>query len=1732
VGKLISATVGAIGGMVSMISDLFGLDPPSVTTSKPYNDNLLTNAKAPTSYIGVVYGHRRKAGIRIGTFIRGESNQYLYAVYALSHGPIQSISNPIMDGVPLSDYDVANTADWSYGLGGNTQDATTDRLIIEIGAPDWDMVDGKLGGVAFAVVKLTIDPTKSTSLGNMTFDIQGRRVLNPTTGLVAWSNNPSWCLLDYLSSPIYGKGMPYPQSFNLPMYIDAANYFDEIVGGVIAPIAGGVWVNQLAKVLGYLGVLPQLFNKLVAGNEYTVTDAVSGTVYFSGLLISKSVLPVLPSRPGEELDPIYTDANFAKYQYKVHFNEIIGANLPTLNGTIATQFKFSRVLKRYTCNGNVDTSQTQYDNIQALSSSFNGFVTFLSGLSTIVVDRPEVTSLTLDSTNIVDDIIVKLPDSSTRLNKLSSTWFDPEREYDQVTLAIDNKTFLDRDAGRLQSKGVNLPFCNNPEQVERILTIELNKSRHFGAIQIKTLWAGLDLVSGNVIQIVDSDLGWGTLTPKLFRVVRVNIPSVFNDVELTCVPYDANDYIDSTINLRSGREYIEKALPGNFPAATNLTIDRVKTSGAWSVKASWVSSTVFYANKYTLQILQIFRDANNVITSYVEKYTYNNIYSNSYDVSGALSLGVEYEFRLYSYDKNGIKSLTYTSTSYTHIKLVPPTGIAVTLVSPWSIEATPVYLPSDVEQLVLDHKWYIAEHVDPINTQAPPFSSSSLVDTSKKLRWSGAIPEKTYLVWVSATTSFDDTNIAPGSLDVTNPQSPAWVIGAGQSFTLAKATSEDNGTTDIVTSIATTNNRVANTETLLANNNIDTATLVNLNATFQQLGVDLLSSQGDTNTTFNTMVNKLQDTDSFVASIDAKVGQLLVQGSQITFDTFSTYQFKVDTLEGSLSSVSTRVTNTEAGLVAANTAIQQNADQISLLAGTTSFSDLNTKLTQVSLKLDGLDNSVTQESFSANFAAWGDFQQTLKGEINVTDLIEKNIDFGFAQSKLKSDVTDVIATATAKDLLIANLNDKVSLAVTSKEVLSTVDFASSSIKTELRSETATANAALTESLTTLASDQLATANKTTILEATISDPNTGLAKSHSLITNEISVRSTETSTLATRATTLEANLFEADGLTPKFGAAIANNNIATIGYCSIDPTINSTEALCTLAGGSWVAAAPFASSFKKVNVTDNQGNVVNASQTLSTNIDRLGNLESNAVVELDVNGYVTGTRQSNNGIVGTMQVLADKFEIGTLSGATFNKYFYLDSTVTPPELVFVGRAEFGGYAVKSQSDIRALDGNTIYEEYQYSINNSFNWHSPMVTGDKYRRDRTVTISPTGTTYTVWTAGSLIAGVDGTNGLDGVNGSNGTNGVNGARGAGTYAIGTTTGVWGDTIAQSSTPGNTPVLGDVVTIYKITDQSVAGTKTFDGINWVTYAVRIHGNQLVDGSITSQQVNTNELFGTNATFKGSITLIGTTHMKLTSAIGFGSTNQFIEWFGLKYLIGNVVDMAQVTDANAIMFIKTNGDSSFKSPAINSPAITGGTLTLSSAGNTTLINQGGFAIWYGTTINSTSPTASNAIWFLENNGQYKKDVSRTKIATTVWNTLFALTPTPHYVIDGNVELTCTVGLSLRSYAIGAGTTFVSEDYKGSITIQANFKSGGVSIGTKSQVFYYSGTQSYSSVDNISESETNLNTFSTFTLDMAEIRYATKSYSVDVTITDTSGFTTNASVKNLEAKFTTLEIA
>jgi hypothetical protein len=226
-----------------------------------YQDNfekgLLINKQSNDASIPVIYGERLVGGTRVFVETSGSDNTYLYIALVLSEGEISDISEIIIDD---------KTVTWSADLADNTQvtvnssdtnfyknseslitvephygtDGQSSSSLLST-LSSWG-ANHKLSGLAYLAVRLKWNQDVFSGVPKIQAKVQGKKVVSYNSSLVAqtaaYSTNPAWCLLDYLTNTRYGKGLSINE-INLQTFYDAS----QICLTQVTPYSGGSDIN-------------------------------------------------------------------------------------------------------------------------------------------------------------------------------------------------------------------------------------------------------------------------------------------------------------------------------------------------------------------------------------------------------------------------------------------------------------------------------------------------------------------------------------------------------------------------------------------------------------------------------------------------------------------------------------------------------------------------------------------------------------------------------------------------------------------------------------------------------------------------------------------------------------------------------------------------------------------------------------------------------------------------------------------------------------------------------------------------------------------------------------------------------------------------------------------------------------------------------------------------------------------------------------------------------------------------------------------------------------------------------------------------------------------------------------------------------------------------------------------------------------------------------------------------
>ena len=220
-------------------------------TQEAEAQGVLINKQSNNANIPVIYGTRKVGGTRVFLETSGTDNQYLYGAIVLAEGEINNItsiivddsevtfSGSIADGTEItsndSKYGTTITIQPFFGTDGQSASSLLTTLT------NWTS-NHKLSGLAYIAFRITWDADKYLGIPNIQAVVQGRKVVSYNASSVAqtaaFSTNPAWCLLDYLTNTRYGKGIDITD-IDIPSFYTASG----IAETQVTPYSGASDIN-------------------------------------------------------------------------------------------------------------------------------------------------------------------------------------------------------------------------------------------------------------------------------------------------------------------------------------------------------------------------------------------------------------------------------------------------------------------------------------------------------------------------------------------------------------------------------------------------------------------------------------------------------------------------------------------------------------------------------------------------------------------------------------------------------------------------------------------------------------------------------------------------------------------------------------------------------------------------------------------------------------------------------------------------------------------------------------------------------------------------------------------------------------------------------------------------------------------------------------------------------------------------------------------------------------------------------------------------------------------------------------------------------------------------------------------------------------------------------------------------------------------------------------------------
>ena len=257
VNKILEPVVKVFSKALSWLIPEVDIPDFGINEADDFEKGVLLNKQSNDANIPVIYGERLVGGTRVFVETSGTDNQYLYVAIILAEGEINDIK-----GIRIDDKDVTFASSFSdntvvevdssdsvfykggeslirvephYGTDGQSASSLLSTL------SNWGS-NHKLSGLAYLAIRFKWNQDVFGSIPKIQTLIEGKKVVAYNSSLeaqtAAFSTNPAWVLLDYLTNARYGKGLAV-SDIDLQSFYDAS----QVCVTQVTPYSGASDIN-------------------------------------------------------------------------------------------------------------------------------------------------------------------------------------------------------------------------------------------------------------------------------------------------------------------------------------------------------------------------------------------------------------------------------------------------------------------------------------------------------------------------------------------------------------------------------------------------------------------------------------------------------------------------------------------------------------------------------------------------------------------------------------------------------------------------------------------------------------------------------------------------------------------------------------------------------------------------------------------------------------------------------------------------------------------------------------------------------------------------------------------------------------------------------------------------------------------------------------------------------------------------------------------------------------------------------------------------------------------------------------------------------------------------------------------------------------------------------------------------------------------------------------------------
>ena len=569
------------------------------TLNRETQDNTLTVRQAAAAR-QMIFGQGRSGGTYTLLHTTGTNNNNLPAVVTCTGHSVRGFDALYLDDeiVPLDSNGnatgkYAGKIKCIYGLGTTSGDVDFHAaLTAAVGSSVWGP-DDKQEGCAKAYIEFIFDNNLfGGALPNPSFVISGNDAVDDPRASAGWTDNAALCIAQYMTDTTRGLGY-LSDNIDQTALIAAANDCDEMVARV------AVGVDFTADSSTDIITLSSTDGKLRTGTRVTASN--SGGSLPGGLFVSTNYFWISLDPTSGKLAATLEDS---RAQTSIDLtSDGTGTNTVNVNAE-----------PRYTLNGRVDTSNDPDLIVPRLLSAMAG-IKVESGGKVILLAGVwrAVTTATIDE-QILDGGV----SSSHRrgrgvlFNGAKGTFVNPDDAWVPTDFpSIKPSQYLTEDGGVRSWRDAELRYTSSPSMAQRILRIDLEKTRRQQTCTLPITLAGLTYRAGDNIAISNDKRGWTdktfflsnwTLEPRDVggENPRIGVTIIGDEIDATVYSWTpATDEVEMTPSPLTN-------LPSSVPVApTSIIISENPYSLEGSVTVAWTASVSGFALSYQVEFMLV-----------------------------------------------------------------------------------------------------------------------------------------------------------------------------------------------------------------------------------------------------------------------------------------------------------------------------------------------------------------------------------------------------------------------------------------------------------------------------------------------------------------------------------------------------------------------------------------------------------------------------------------------------------------------------------------------------------------------------------------------------------------------------------------------------------------------------------------------------------------------------------------------------------------------------------------------------------------------------------------------------------------------------------------------------------------------------------------------------------------------------------------------------------------------